>query len=1202
VQAAAASLVWLAAVTAQAATVVYTVTPLTAGNVSCIGDVTSVDASGTVTGTANFPGLDAVTTGGVRNAFVWSVGAFSPLAGLAAPTPGATGDAGCATTANTYSEAAASTPTGMLVGTALTTTGPRAVVWPHAADAAVALGSLCEPPGSAQPTPGVDTSAAYAANGQGLITGTSTTADQCTAATPLQSPDAAVLTTLAGPMRVIATAGSAVAGGGVLAAGQISGVAINTTGQVVVTDDNAGASGQPTGYLYTPSAPDELQPLALVPIGTSPALAATLPSSALAGSSVGPTIGSSGVLNDAGVIVGVTTLSPTAAAAAYTQNAAAAVTLPPADGLPQSAARAVNNQGDIVGSSFNAATGRQVATLWHDAAPPAATSGAPATATDLNTLVNAGGVTLNDALAISDTGVIVAYATTDGGQGEIVELARGGATLRGDVTIAATHAPTATARILLSGRSATGATITDTLVTGADGAYADRLGAGVYTVTATGSPPGAPPDEPFAATRCDGAPTPNGCVVTLADADQKTASFAYGVCGPLTLNRATPQTPLAFGATPGSVLVLRGAGFCPGITVAVGNQRARVTLDASMLAGNGTTARVVVPPFATSGSVTISQPAAGGAGADHATLAGVAIDSFRNTGGFAFAATPQPDAAASLVDAFGPARATTTLTVNACRPGRCPLVVSLLTPPARALAATAATSRDDAFGMAAAAVRLAADTPPVTTISHFAASAYTTPPAAAAALIAASGWAVSSDAVTSARIAAARADRPAAAIIADLAAHPQPALVSLTATGPAPRMVSLVAYQTSPDPVRHDRFLVRVYDPHTPYTQSEQAPDGARHAAIVSRDTIHLAADGSWSYQPPTGRPLRGSSRGLVVIGPQPLAAPTLPNHRMLLVLTAPGTRITSLRDPKGRAVTLQDPYRSGVVPLPQTSTRQGDWSFAAPLASSYQQTVNGSPLRETLIAPGLVATISAGETRAATISVDPLAAQITISRRPGWSATLRISLCAATPSSDWRCVTVTTSAPAVRVRLDRRRFSISVTNTSRRGAGVTAALADTPPHRLGVSFQTPPLAVAAGAALRITRPRWATLPARLRVDVRDATGATRPVDVRDTPPPPAVTLTTLTNHAGRVTATLRTAAGSRDATLSVTLLIRRAGRVVASRTVTLAAAHPTVTTSIPVAGVAAGTTATVLVVTLPNAVAAPVTTLTRTIRVTPAR
>ena len=396
----------------------YNVVPLTADNVRCIQQVGAMDEQGGVVGVADFVTLPFSGPSSGLSAFVWRNGVFTPLPPFAGFDPSTTfaSGPGCSGAGATF--ASGLSPSGsVVVGTGVSAfvKAPPLVAseWTNGVGP-LALGSLCAPMPMNFPL-----SQAFAINDAGNVVGNSRTQDFCDGSIGNGIVPNAAFLRRGAQMGAIAQAG----GAGNLASGEINAVAVNVHDQVVVTDDNAGADNVlPTAYLWQPSPgasvfPGTLAPLPVFPFGSSSLRIDALPSSQLGAS----TLGTSFVLNDAGVVVGVRLPLDAAFVPAYSQNGGPAVALPTANGLPQGAANGINANGNAVGSSFDVGTGQQVATLWPGA------GGVPgAEAMDLNTLIPPdAGITLYEAVGINDEGDILAYGAATGSPAGLFELTTG---------------------------------------------------------------------------------------------------------------------------------------------------------------------------------------------------------------------------------------------------------------------------------------------------------------------------------------------------------------------------------------------------------------------------------------------------------------------------------------------------------------------------------------------------------------------------------------------------------------------------------------------------------------------------------------------------------------------------------------------------------------------------------------------------------
>ncbi len=396
----------------------YNVVPLTFENVRCIQQVGAMDAQGGVVGVADFVTLPFSGPSSGLSAFVWRNGVFTPLPPFTGFDPSTTFASGPGCSGVGATQASGIDPSGSVVvgtGVSADVKAPPLIAseWTNGVGP-LALGSLCAP----MPM-NVPLSQAFAINDAGDVVGNSRTQDFCDGSIGNGIVPNAAFLRHGAEMGAIAEAG----GAGNLASGEIDAVAINVHDQVVVTDDNAGADNTlPTAYLWQPSPgasvfPGTLAPLSVFPFGSSSLRIDALPSSQLGAT----TLGTSFVLNDAGVVVGVRMPLDAAFVPAYSQNGGPAVVLPTANGLPQGAANGINGNGDVVGSSFDVGTGHQIATLWPGA------GGVPgADAMDLNTLIPSdAGITLYEAVGINDEGDILAYGAAMGSPPGLFELTTG---------------------------------------------------------------------------------------------------------------------------------------------------------------------------------------------------------------------------------------------------------------------------------------------------------------------------------------------------------------------------------------------------------------------------------------------------------------------------------------------------------------------------------------------------------------------------------------------------------------------------------------------------------------------------------------------------------------------------------------------------------------------------------------------------------
>ena len=228
-----------------------------------------------------------------------------------------------------------------------------------------------------------------------------------------------------------------------------------------------------------------------------------------------------GSFNDADVAVGSNIVGGVDQAE-YSVDAGPATTLVPADGLPQAVAVGVNNRGDVLGVSMDAAHTVQVPTLWRGAVPPA-TGPAPAPV-NINTLVPAGTtvMTAGTLALIGGNGDIVAQASIDGAAPEYVELQPGGQQISGTLTDP-NGQPVPGVQVNVTGTDSQGNAVSQQAFSDIDGNYRVSLDPGNYAVS-----PVQPSDVTqgrYVPSGCSGTIQTPACVITLNSGDQATASF-----------------------------------------------------------------------------------------------------------------------------------------------------------------------------------------------------------------------------------------------------------------------------------------------------------------------------------------------------------------------------------------------------------------------------------------------------------------------------------------------------------------------------------------------------------------------------------------------------------------------------------------------------------------------------------------------------
>jgi hypothetical protein len=252
------------------------------------------------------------------------------------------------------------------------------------------------------------------------------------------------------------------------------------------------------------------------------------------------------------------------------------------------------------------------------------------------------------------------------------------------------------------GTDIAGNPVSQNAVSGEDGSFVGGpLPLGTYTATVSSPPPApATPGGRYTTNRCDGtisevATTGSqqlSCTLALTEASAtKTASFAYS-CAGVRVDSATPLAEASFGSLLDTPVQIKGAGFCAGTTVRFGNERAVVTVPSADLAADGSSATVLVPQLATTGKLTVKANGAEGSLADP-----FAIDSFRDTNGFAFPNTGHITNLDEFEAAFGLEQTMMLKRVPGCPPGECKLV-EVPKPQARAFFTSKAAGAADRGG------------------------------------------------------------------------------------------------------------------------------------------------------------------------------------------------------------------------------------------------------------------------------------------------------------------------------------------------------------------------------------------------------------------------------------------------------------------------------------------------------------------------
>ena len=225
-------------------------------------------------------------------------------------------------------------------------------------------------------------------------------------------------------------------------------------------------------------------------------------------------------LNDSAVVAGsLLNFKEGSSQPAYSSEGGTPVTLTPANGWPQGHADAVNNNGDIVGSSVR--TG-EAATLWSAAGPPA--SGPEPVGVDLNTLIPHGsGLHVNVARSINDRGQILAEALVEATKGNEYVLLSPAGGISGKVT-KSDATGLAEAEVEVTGTDLkTGEPVSERTKTDATGEYSFALDKGDYTVSAI--QPKNPAEGHFVLQECSGEKEGDACKIVLGEEEEGTADF-----------------------------------------------------------------------------------------------------------------------------------------------------------------------------------------------------------------------------------------------------------------------------------------------------------------------------------------------------------------------------------------------------------------------------------------------------------------------------------------------------------------------------------------------------------------------------------------------------------------------------------------------------------------------------------------------------
>ena len=539
----------------------------------------------------------------------------------------------------------------------------------------------------------------------------------------------------------------------------------------------------------------------------------------------------------------------------------------------------------------------------------------------------------------------------------------------------------------LSGTASSGATISRTLSTNTAGGYQVNVDPGTYTLAPNGDPPSEPAGLEYGANPCPGSSVKGTCTGIVLTTGFATASFTYGCGANLELNRVSYGVEHTHGARINTPVTLVGKGFCAGMSVQFGNAKAVVSPPPESIGPGGTSVEVTVPRLATSGTLSVTS-----GGKTKSLSETFAVDSFRDTDAFGFENFDAPPTLADFLHTFGVQNTMQPLVINVCPGGHCP--TTELVPTWAALDAYANLSKDFGGGVCWGwdfeAQRLSdgGDTP-LSSISPEASVPWDLAESPELKTkITQMQWAQYSN-----QVSAIQRTSPTLHNGATILAEVSAALQGGVEAGSNGVMIGieayykktgwegheLLAYDVEPQP--NGGFNIDVADPNQPFTASENAPDGSAHAAVLQRSTIAVGPGGRWSYAP---LGWEGNSRR-IDIEPYPALINAIhggltysqPGAGRLKTSIAPATTLSSLIDPAGQAVEIEEPSAASGVDFTPVRNGSGpaDYSFEAP-EGTYAETLSGAAPSELISTDGLLADIEASSGTDA-VSFDPQTASL---------------------------------------------------------------------------------------------------------------------------------------------------------------------------------------------------------------------------------
>jgi hypothetical protein len=655
--------------------------------------------------------------------------------------------------------------------------------------------------------------------------------------------------------------------------------------------------------------------------------------------------------------------------------------------------------------------------------------------------------------------------------------------------------------------------------------------------------------------------------VYSADETYRVSQGSATICGSagIAVTSVTPESGDADpdGLIPTSKVTLAGKGLCYPLTVQFGNEAARVFAERPDVAADGTSATVVVPRLASTGTLTVTSAG------QTATLADpIEVDSFRNTTGLSF---PNIYSYQTSVSEFEAAFEPGSLIIQT--EGSSPT----LTPRAEAIFEHFKPTLLNGlcFGWSLAAMSLASDDGLLTSFDAGASVPWDlSQNSPLTSFIATDMWKQFSEQ----QVAWERSSgNPQLSQLSRLEAALQPGLD--TGGDPPPGILLTLIWESAKGKfsaheviayAREDvgepgEFKVYVANPEVPFTPGEDATDGQEHSVNTIGSTIQITPKGKGEY---TARASFLHQREVGIDAESPsvvsgaLTAYTPPN--VFGSWFTAGTTLVKLNGASGAPLSVGD-GSEGIIPAPTLDENApATDSFTAPLAA-YEETLSGTSgvgdLLETSELTGEV-NASAGTDD---VSFDPSTDTIGIVPPPAGAAAARYARAANTAHSAAASHTATLTLIAKQPSHGERTLAVTgpagytaslahdrvtVTNTSAHAESVKLTLgndAGTPQEFVSAAIEIP-------AAGKLTaRPRWTALAGSLTVTIAARGHKAQRRRLANRARPPAATITKLTPNGPKasrsVLVDLHVPALSAGSSVTVTAQVLSGSHVV--RTVT---------------------------------------------------